>query len=85
MSAPRYAQLAGQILSRRTDGDSVDPPSVEARNAAIAAIERALDARLRTQWRIRWVGTCSAAAALVLCVIGILRAWSGITCLELRP
>ena len=71
MSAPRYAQLAGQILSRRTDGDCVDPPSVEARNAAIAAIERALDSRLRTHWRIRWVGTCSAAAALVLGVVGI--------------
>jgi hypothetical protein len=70
MSAPRYSQLASKVLARYVNHDVPPAPSEEAREEAIAAIERAMENRGRWNRRVRWVGGLSAAAALFVGVIG---------------
>jgi hypothetical protein len=71
MSAPRYALLASRLLSRQLDGRGAAPPSPEARERAIASVERAVEQRIAAGRRVRWLGACAAAAALVVTSAGV--------------
>lgn len=69
MNAPRYAENASKVIAaaRRGDGPS---PTVEARAAAIVAIENALRAKRAAARRRRTLGAVAAVAAAGVLALG---------------
>jgi ferric-dicitrate binding protein FerR (iron transport regulator) len=64
MSSPRYARVTSRFLTRYAGSMCDDPPSPEARAAAIALMERAIAARARARNVTRWTAALGAAAAV---------------------
>jgi ferric-dicitrate binding protein FerR (iron transport regulator) len=90
MTAPRYAGLAAKFLRESVNVDG-PPPSANARDAAILAIEQAIAARSRRQKMRVWgmsAGGMAAAAALVLGIVKllpVLHAGEGTAALQAHP
>jgi ferric-dicitrate binding protein FerR (iron transport regulator) len=64
MSSPRYARVTSRFLARYAGSACEDPPSPEARGAAVALMERAIAARARAHNVTRWTAALGAAAAI---------------------
>jgi ferric-dicitrate binding protein FerR (iron transport regulator) len=66
---PRYARLASKLFVRESEG-ARPPPTVEARERAIAVVSAVLAARARKRRIARWSAVAAAAAIAIIGVSG---------------
>jgi hypothetical protein len=76
MTPPRYAGLAGKVLTAEHERLPGGPPSPDDRARAIGALEAAIGARARARRRLLWttgVATFAAVAAGAVLAVGLSR------------